>query len=74
MPIIKFFLNVILFIPRLILSSIAAFFKVILLIAVIMAILFFWGQDYIKGFFAPSNKETKHSVITQKDTIHNESF
>jgi hypothetical protein len=54
--ILKFILDIILFIPRLIMDSIASLFKLIILLVIIVAAVLYFGKYSIKSFFSPTEK------------------
>lgn len=54
--IFKFILNVILFVPRLILDSITSLFKLLLLLVIIVGAVLYLGKYSVKSFFSPSEK------------------
>ena len=54
--IFKFILDIILFIPRLILDSIVNFFKWIILLLIIVGAVLYLGKHSISSFFSPVKK------------------
>lgn len=54
--IVKFIMYIILFIPRLILDSIASVFKLIILLVIIVGAILYFGNYSIKSFFTPTEK------------------
>jgi hypothetical protein len=57
--VVKFLLSIILFIPKLILDSVASLFKLIILLVIIVAAVFYLGNYSVKSFFSPAHKEIK---------------
>ncbi|MGI4776316.1 MAG: hypothetical protein ACRYE9_05325 [Janthinobacterium lividum] len=67
LKIFRFFLSVILFIPKLILDSIFGFFKLILLLVIVVTAVFYAGNYSIKSFFSGTHGEAGKEISSKKE-------
>lgn len=64
--ILKFFLNIILFIPRLIIGAIGSFFKLLIISIIIIAIALYYGGHTVTNLFSPKSHQSQQSETMKK--------
>lgn len=67
--ILKFILDIILFIPRLILDSVTNIFKLLILLLIIVGVVLYLGKYSINSFFSSTEKTitVEHEKTEQSD-------